>query len=622
MRNLFHKIGKFIKENKITIILITAVWAVCIAVIVFAGGKLDSSDLADADEPETVSYTYFMELLENGDIDTVYYNRNEEWMTFTVYTDESREMTEEELEDYEYPVENTKRTYFPSGDDFRKNMLEHGVRLEVTGTSSWLSILASLSNIGFSVLILFVMYRMMRQISGKTSIDREEVLSDSNVKFSDVIGHDEILEDIKFITEMIKNNKRDNEIGAKLPKGVLLSGEPGTGKTLIAKAIAGEAGVPFIYMNASSFIELYVGVGAKRVRELFKLAKEKAPCVLFIDEIDAVGGQRDAYRGNSEADQTINALLQEMDGFNGREGVFIVAATNRADKLDKALVRTGRFDRQIEVNPPKDWRVRQKLFKYYLGKFKVADDVDTENLSRQTIGFVGSDVAAVCNEAGLIALMEGKKAVDSDSLEKAIDKVVFKGNRSKEKGIAKDREIVAYHEAGHAVMNLLLGLPIARASIASTTSGIGGVVFGEENDSHFLTKNDLVKQVMVAYAGRVSESIKFGDVTTGASNDITQATKMLVNYVEKFGFDETVGMVDLGVLKEKTLIEGDLVLKRVTKISDEIYNNAEKELYSNYNMVEILAKALLEKESLTGDEIEDLLRTAKGKEGEVDTIDE
>ena len=353
---------------------------------------------------------------------------------------------------------------------------------------------------------------------------------------------------------------------------------------------------------------MYVGLGAKRVRSLFKLAKKKAPCIIFIDEIDAIGVARDSKNSHSENEQTINALLQEMDGFGTADNIFVIAATNRADALDKALVRSGRFDRRIVVNPPRDWTVRRDLFNHYLDKYKVADDLDIDTLAKQTSGFTGADIAMVCNEASIIAVMADSEVINKDDLESAIDRKIFRGNRSKAETDTLDRQIVAYHEAGHAVMTWLLGRPIARASIQSTTSGVGGAVFREDTTSKFTSDKDLRELVMIAYAGRASEDIKFKSLSDGASNDITKATEMMTEYIERLGFDDDFGLLDVGVLSREHLLDSKDITKKLSQMSKELYTECKQKLNDNYDKVETLAQSLLDCNTLSGDEIDKLLQ--------------
>lgn len=554
---------------------------------------------------QKITYTEFEKLVKEDKIDTIYYSANEEWMTITLFNDDTKDMSIEDREEYSgYTNSDKRKVPYPAYDTFRKEILEHNISMKVVqGKSTIISILSSFLSLLLPLALFFMLFNHM---SKTQNLDKNSLLQTSDVRFSDVIGHSEILEDLQFIVELIKNPKIGDKVGAKVSKGILLSGEPGCGKTLIAKAIAGEAGVPFLYMNASSFIEMYVGLGAKRVRELFKIAKENAPCIVFIDEIDAIGTGRDSKRGTQENDQTINALLQEMDGFKDRDGVFVIAATNRADKLDKALVRSGRFDRQITVNPPRDWKVRKELFEHYLKQFAVSSDVDIDNLSKQVSGFTGADIAMVCNEASIVAVMKGKDAIDNACIEEAIDKKVFKGNRSKKEAYKEDKIIVAYHESGHAVMSYLTGQPIARASILSTVSGVGGAVFNQDKDSLFHTDKDFENQVLVCYGGRASEEIKFKDVTTGASNDITQATNIMLQYIEKFGFDKDFGLLDIDVLSQAHLMDGEAITEKLSKMSNNLYNKTKEMLKKNYPLVEKLAQKLLEVETLSGEEITEL----------------
>ena len=547
---------------------------------------------------DLVTYNEFIQHLEKGEVDTVYYSSSEELMYFTLFTEESKKMTREERKDYKYKDEQYRSVYYPAYDEFRKDMLSYDVELKLVSNTSILDILPYTGPI--LMIVLFV--SMIRSMIPKTNIDKIDLTPISTTKFSDVIGQDEILEDVKYITMLLKNPNLGDDMGVKAPRGILFSGPPGTGKTLIAKAIAGEAGVPFIYMSGSEFVELYVGLGAKKVREVFKRAKENAPCILFIDEIDAIGGKRGSKDSHSEREQTLNALLTEMDGFNKREQVFVIAATNRAEMLDDALVRAGRFDRQVVINPPKTWNVRAELFKLFLKDKKISEDVNYENLSKQVVGFTGADIEAVCNEAGLIALLKEKNAIDTECLEEAIDKRLFHGNRSKT-SYEKDKEIVAYHEAGHAVQVWLQKQPITRVSIASTTSGVGGFVMQSESESLFTTDAELRSQILICYAGRAAEAIKFKEVTTGASNDITQATKIMLNYIQKYGFDKPYGIIDIGVLAESQLVSADSITERITKMSTDFYADCEKLLQENFDKVEKVAVALLLRETLDADEI-------------------
>lgn len=566
----------------------------------------------DTKNIEIMEYADFLTKLEAGEVDQISYNRSSEYMIVSFFNNETREMSPEDRQAYEYPVESKRAVKYPATDTFREMCLQYGATPTMwTASSSFMDIISTIVTLimmGGMVLILVVMLKA-GPLASMTAREKD-LIKTSDVKFSDVIGQDEVIEDLKFIVDLMKDPSMGEKIGAKIPKGLLLQGPPGTGKTMLAKAIAGEAGVPFLQQAGSSFIEMYVGVGAQRVRSLFKIARKNAPCVIFIDEIDAVGSAR-SKSGTSEHEQTVNALLEQMDGFSARDGVFIIAATNRADQLDEALVRPGRFDRAVTVNPPADWHARKKMFDHYLEKLTLAPDLDIENLARQTPGFTGADIAAICNEAGMIAVMTKKDTVDMACLEEAIDKKVFMGSRSKREQFKRDRHIVAFHEAGHAVMTWLLGEPISRASIQSTTSGVGGAVFGGDRESQFMTATDFRNQVMIAYAGRASEKIKFGDETTGASNDITQATGLLKQYVERFGFDKEMGMLDLSLLAKDRLVSAADTIKVLRRLSNELYTECTKLLKDNYRYVDVLAECLLSEESLAGPRIEHILQTTK-----------
>ena len=397
--------------------------------------------------PEFMSYPDFEKALAAGEVDTVYYNKANEYMTVTFFNDETKNMTEEERQQYQYPIEDQKLVKYPAYEEFRKDVLESGATITQVDNENIVDLVMNLLSIFFTVFMLIMLMAMLRSgpLGMLSDKNKKALLKTSDVKFSDVIGQDEVIEDLRFIVDLMKDPKKGEAIGAKVPKGLLLQGPPGTGKTLLAKAIAGEAGVPFIEQSGSAFIEMYVGMGARRVRDLFELARKNAPCVIFIDEIDAVGIARDSAKSSSEHEQTINALLEQMDGFESRSGIFVIAATNRADKLDEALVRPGRFDRQVTVNPPRDWKVRADLFKHYLAPLKIDPALDIKNLALQTPGFTGADIAAICNEAGIIAMMNNAEFVDAKALEEAIDKKIFKGNRSKREQFEKDRRVIAYH---------------------------------------------------------------------------------------------------------------------------------------------------------------------------------
>lgn len=561
---------------------------------------------AAIDNAEEVPYKDFQMMAYNSEVDTLYYHTGNEKMAFTLYNDETKDMSLEELSEYTYDISDWRITQYPAGDDFRTKMLSFNIKLvlvrdDTTGQTILSYIIALLPTVVMVAVFIWMSKSMTKGIGG---MNADDIIQQSDVKLSDIIGLDELMDEFNLIIKIIKDPSYGDNIGVTMPNGILLSGDPGVGKTMIAKAISCEAGVPFISVNGSDFVELYVGNGAKRVRELFRIAREHAPCIIFIDEFDAIGEKRSSVKSNSEDSKTINALLKEMDGFKELERVFVLAATNNPEKLDSAVKRSGRFDREIKIQRPRDWRVRKKLFEHYLADKAVSDDVDLDTIARTVAGFTGADISVVCNEAGLVALSHNLEYITHDCIEEAIDKKILKGNRSKTKVNEKDRAIVSYHEAGHAIMSILTNTPVSRASIQSTTSGVGGVVLNEDTDSQFQTAEDLVNRVMVCYAGRISEKIKFKSVTTGASNDISQATNVLNAYINKYGFDEKSGLIDIELVGTHSEYTED----RIRKLSEEIYKKASSLLSKNYNLVELLAQKLLEKEAMTGKEIRKFLK--------------
>lgn len=605
-----NSIKRFFRDKKNIYLLIALIFMVWLCVTLFRW--MINSKVVE--EHEEVLWEEFYEMAINGEIDTVYYDGdNSEYLEFTLLNEDTRNMSRKEREGYDYPASSWRKTLNPKTKDvggLRDTLVEMGVNIRY---KTQVDVLDTLSTMASLILVVVMILLMVRLVSGSVKgFSAEEVLQRSGTRFENVIGQEEVLDDLKFIAKLIKNPSIGKSLGVKPPKGILLVGPPGTGKTLIAKAVAGEAGVPFISVSGSDFKEMYVGVGARRVRQLFKIAKKNAPSILFIDEIDAVGASRDSRQvTTSEDTQTINALLKEMDGFSGRDGVFIFAATNHPDKLDPALRRSGRFDREVTVNPPRDWHVRKELLEFYYKDKAVSDDVDFEVIAKQMTGFTGADIAAIANESGIVALINDKKVIDRASIEEAVDKKVFNGNRSKSERFNEDKRIVAYHEAGHAVMTYLAGESVSRASIIGTTSGVGGAVFGEDSESMFMTKDGIKGKVRICFAGRASEEIKFGNVTTGASNDITQATKYILSYVQRFGFDDDYGLLDVNVLHDSG-IEGDEgQVKHLSEMSKMLYTDTLNELRKNYNMVEALAKSLLENETLSGGEVMCLLKKAE-----------
>lgn len=559
-------------------------------------------------EPERITYKEYQNYLSSGQIDIVTYKEDSEYMTIFLGDSNTANMTDEQKEKYDYPDNSVFRVQFPNNEDFRKEMLESGVLLyNAAKDDKFLDFLNNYAGLIVYLALIGVLIVAMKKNNpaSSTGFMKEIAAEDIKVSFDDVIGHEEIKEDLKLLVKQMQDGKNVRD----LSHGILFEGSQGTGKTMLAKAVAHEAGLNFVSVDSSNLVEMYVGLGARRVRSAFKKARSMTPCVLFFDELDAVGAKRGSQRSHRENDQTINALLTEMDGFQNSDGIFVIAATNRADTLDDALIRSGRFDRKVKIEAPKKWETRKQLFDHYLKDEKIADDVNTEILAKQVVGFSGADIAAVVRESRLVSYRDDTGSISQDNLEEAIDKIVFKGNRTDGKQHEEDVRIVAYHEAGHAIATLATGNEVSRISIRGMTSGVGGAVFSADNDKLFESRKELESSVIIAYAGRASEEVFFGEenVTQGAGNDISKATAMLYQYVAKFGFDKTFGLVDYDVLSGSGLMLEKSVTDRITAISDRLYKETVQLIADHKEETETLARKLIEAKTLDGGEVLALL---------------
>ena len=448
-----------------------------------------------------------------------------------------------------------------------------------------------------------------------------------NITFTDVAGLDEAKVEVMEIVDFLKNPKKYTALGGKIPKGALLIGPPGTGKTLLAKAMAGEAQVPFFSLSGSDFVEMFVGVGASRVRDLFKQAREKAPCIIFIDEIDAIGRARgrNAVMSNDERENTLNQLLVEMDGFGGDTGIIILAATNRPDVLDTALLRPGRFDRQISIDKP-DVKGREAIFKVHLQPIKVSEKLDIYKLAEQTPGFAGADIANVCNEAALIAARNGKDAVDMQDFQDAIDRVIG-GLEKKNKIIAPyEKEIIAYHEAGHAVAGWFLqhAYPLLKVTIVPRGTAALGYAQYTPKEQYLHRTEDLIHRMCMALGGRASEEIFFGKISTGAASDLQNVTQIAYSMVTVYGMNDKIGNVSFyDPTQENTFTKpyseetGKIIDEEVRKIISDAYQQTIALLTDKKAEVEILAKALLDKEVLHQSDVEALIGKRPFKEEKI-----
>ena len=483
----------------------------------------------------------------------------------------------------------------------------------------------------FVALGQFMLKRMTNKAGGPNSMmfglggsnAKVYVKSAEGIKFSDVAGEDEAKENLTEIVNYLHDPAKYQEIGASMPKGVLLVGPPGTGKTMLAKAVAGEANVPFFSMSGSEFVEMFVGMGASKVRDLFRQAKEKAPCIVFIDEIDAIGKKRDGQvGGNDEREQTLNQLLTEMDGFEGNNGVIILAATNRPESLDPALTRPGRFDRRVPVELP-DLKGREEILKVHARKIKVAEDVDYNKIARMASGASGAELANIVNEAALRAVRDGRRFATQSDLEESIEVVI--AGYQKKNAILTDQEkwTVAYHEIGHALVAALQthSAPVQKITIIPRTSGALGYTMQVEEGNHYLmTKEELENKIATLTGGRAAEEVRFGVISTGASNDIEQATKLARGMITRYGMSEAFDMVALETVTNQYL-GGDASLacsaETQTQIDHQVVALVKKEhakavgiLTENRAKLDELAKYLYEKETITGEEFMAILNRA------------
>ncbi len=456
---------------------------------------------------------------------------------------------------------------------------------------------------------------------------RAKLEKNEKTRFSDVAGADEEKEEVKELVDFLKNPKRFADMGAKIPRGVLLVGPPGTGKTLLARAVAGEANVPFYSISGSEFVEMFVGVGAGRVRDMFKTAKQNAPCIIFIDEIDAVGRQRGTGvgGGHDEREQTLNQLLVEMDGFEGNEGVIVLAATNRADVLDPALLRPGRFDRQIHVSNP-DRRARAQILAVHARNKKLAPDVDFDNIARRTPGFSGAQLANVLNEAALLAVRLGHSVITLEDVDEAIDRVIGGPAKKSRKYTEKERKLVAYHESGHAIVGLTLedANQVQKVTIVPRGDAGGYNLMTPKDETYFETKQQLLAEIAGFMGGRVAEEIFFGDISSGAANDIQQATRIARMMVTELGMSE-LGPIKYDSGQNAVFLGRDYsqlsnthsgqiafeIDQQVRKIIDDAHQEATDIINANKDKLETIANALLEYETLNAEQIQSLYETEK-----------
>ncbi len=604
------------------------------------GGMYFFSNSAKRDENEPDEYYEIVQLFDDNKVEAFTLNLSNGELKYRLNSDkvEDKNKSGENNYPHTYSVPNVTIFY----EDIHEVVREYNIKnpenpikadYDAGTSNSWIvNLLPNILLIGVLLVISFVLFKKMNQsiggdmnktISfGKARVRQAKDEKRKN-KFSDVAGADEEKEELAEIVEFLKEPTKFNELGAKIPKGILLVGPPGTGKTLLARAVAGEADVPFFSISGSDFVEMYVGVGASRVRDLFAQAKKESPSIIFIDEIDAVGRHRGAGMGggHDEREQTLNQLLVEMDGFGVNEGVIIIAATNRPDILDPALLRPGRFDRQIIVGRP-DVKGREEILKVHAKNKPLAPDVDLKVIAYSTAGFTGADLENLLNESALLAARRGKKAITKEEIEEATIKVVVGTEKKSHKITPAEKKLVSYHEAGHAVSTYYLEGqdPVHQISIIPRGMAGGYTMHIPTEDKNFISKKDILNQLVVLLGGRVAEALVLGDISSGASNDIERATELARNMVTRYGMSEKLGPINFGASNQEVFLGKDygqtrnysesiaaLIDQEMDDIIRNAYSRTEKILTEHMDKLEMIAKVLLVKEKIDGKDFKDLM---------------
>ncbi len=590
-------------------------------------------------ESKEISYTEFMDLVEDNQVESVNFESDIIYATLISDTsykadDATTQLTQAYAQSAGINSQITVYTAYINDDDLIPTLKEHNVDISGTISDSTAAIIYNILSFIIPLVLLWVIFGfLMRRMGGgamgvgKSNAKVYNMEKTTGVSFKDVAGQDEAKESLQEMVDFLHNPKKYTEIGAKLPKGALLVGPPGTGKTLLAKAVAGEAGVPFFSLAGSDFVEMFVGVGASRVRDLFKEAQKVAPCIVFIDEIDAIGKSRDSHYGgsNDEREQTLNQLLAEMDGFDTNKGLLILAATNRPEVLDKALLRPGRFDRRIIVDRP-DQKGRLETLKVHAKDVNMDETVDLDALALASAGLVGSDLANIINEAAILAVKDKRKFVSQKDLFEAFELVAVGGKEKKDRAMSeKERRTVSYHEVGHALVSALQkeSEPVQKITIVPRTMGALGYTLQTPEEEKFLeTKEELIAKIVTYMGGRAAEEIKFGSYTSGAANDIEQATKIARAMVTRFGMSDKFGMMGLATV-ESQYLEGRASLncgeqtaaeidEEVLRIITDAYNKAKKYLEENMECLDQISEYLFEHETITGKEFMSIFRKIKG----------
>ena len=602
------------KKNIRTVVILIVAFAVTfLAVSYFGVGK----------DEKNPTYLQIIQQINNGEVEKAVLDDSNGKLTYYLKSAPDKKLT--------YNVSIYRIEHFLEKID--PALESEAVNFDIKAPTVWPTWVSSIPMILLLVGVGVFAFIMMNQMNGggkngamSFGRSRAKLITDDKkrVTFNDVAGADEEKEELSEIVEFLKNPRRFVELGARIPKGVLLVGAPGTGKTLFAKAIAGEAKVPFFSISGSDFVELYVGVGASRVRDLFEQAKKNTPCIVFIDEIDAVGRQRGAGLGggHDEREQTLNQLLVEMDGFGVNEGVIIIAATNRPDVLDSALLRPGRFDRQIVINVP-DIKGREAILKVHSKGKPLSDEVNLDTIAKETVGFTGAELENVLNEAALYAARRKKKKIDMSDIEDAIMKVCVGVEKKSRVVSEKERKLTAFHEAGHAIVTRCMTMldPVHQISIVPRGRAGGYTLSLPMEDKSYMSRTEMIEEINSLLGGRVAEKIALDDISTGASNDLERATAIAKKMVTKFGMSDALGPVVYGSEHEEVFLGRDFTTQRnfseetasaidreVKRIVEECFGTAKKCLEDNFEKLNTVANALLEREKLSGEEFERLMK--------------
>lgn len=542
-------------------------------------------------EPEEVNYNKFSQLLEDKKVEEIYIDFSKSTFTYKLKDKEDKYVTDN-----------------PRKEGFKEGLLKSDVKViesDNAGTKSNYFLIFQVLIWGF---IIFFLVKTMNV--GNINIE-DKSSEKSNIKFDNIAGNKEAKAEMKTIVEFIQNKEKYQKIGAKLPKGAIFYGPPGTGKTLLAKAIAGETDSAFYSINASEFVEKFVGVGAGRIRKLFKTAKKNGPAIIFIDEIDAIGGQRGSDN-NSEREQTLNQLLSELDGFELSDDIFVIAATNRLDRLDSALIRPGRFDKHIAIpNPTTEERL--EILELYAKKIDLEDNVDLKKLSKVTVNMAGAALESLVNEAAIISVKKGKNKVGDAELEESYLKLVIQGNlkeNQQEHRREEEIKLVAWHEAGHAVMSLRNGMNVPITTILSSTTGAGGITFSTHKKEGLFSKKEMEDYVKMLYAGRVCEYLLYDNddskVTTGASSDIKQASKIIHDYIALYGLNDKLGMFSPTALDEKSV--NPLIVDESILLSKKLYEETLAYLSENKELIKKVADSLIELNTIDESQLKEIVK--------------